>query len=57
MSRSAGKAARDLLLGMKELPEQGGGWGLLLLRGKAPVVYMQATGFVSDMLDDFVAKQ
>lgn len=24
--------------------------------GKAPVVYMQATGFVSDMLDDFVAK-
>ena len=36
MSRSAGKAARDLLLGMKELPEQGGGWGLLLPRGKAP---------------------
>ena len=36
MSRSASKAARDLLLGMKELPEQGGGWGLLLPRGKAP---------------------
>ena len=36
MSRSAGKAARDLLLGMKELPEQGGGWGLLLPRGTQP---------------------
>ncbi|GAB2629420.1 hypothetical protein [Novilysobacter erysipheiresistens] len=36
MSRSASKAARDLLLGMKELPEQGGGWGLLLRRGAQP---------------------
>lgn len=36
MSRSASKAARDLLLGMKELPEQGGGWGLLLPRGTDP---------------------
>ncbi|MGY0653022.1 DUF6708 domain-containing protein [Luteimonas sp. A537] len=36
MSRSASKAARDLLLGMKELPEQGGGWGLLLPRGVEP---------------------
>lgn len=36
MSRSASKAARDLLLGMKELPEQGGGWGLLLSRGPEP---------------------
>lgn len=36
MSRSANKAARDLLLGMKELPEEGGGWGLLLPRGAEP---------------------
>lgn len=36
MSRSASKAARDLLLGMKELPGQGGGWGLLLPRGAEP---------------------
>ena len=36
ISRKASKAARDLLLGMKELPEQGGGWGLLLPRGAEP---------------------
>ncbi|MDH5823943.1 hypothetical protein QFW77_13245, partial [Luteimonas sp. RD2P54] len=36
MTRTANKAARDLLLGMKELPEQGGGWGLLLPRGGDP---------------------
>lgn len=36
MSRSAGKVARDLLLGMKELPMQGGGWGMLLPRGAQP---------------------
>lgn len=33
MSRSARKVARDALLGMKELPEQGGRWGLLLKKG------------------------
>lgn len=36
MSRSTHKVARNLLLGMKELPEQGGGWGLLLARGDKP---------------------
>lgn len=36
MSRSAGKVARDALLGMQELPEAGGSWGLLPPRGAEP---------------------
>ena len=36
MSRSTRKVARDALLGMKELPEQGGRWGLLLKKGAEP---------------------
>lgn len=36
MSRSAPKIARDALLGMKELPKEGGRWGLLLKKGAEP---------------------